>query len=62
MLKADWIGVVIVLVPFEEPKIKVSVFDRATLSGFATREFLTKEDLNTKKEVLLLITLRPEFT
>ena len=61
MLKADWIGVVIVQVPFEEPKIEVYVFGRANLSAFATREFLTKEDLNTKKQVLLLISLRPCF-
>ena len=35
--KTDWPGVAIVLVPFEKPKTEVYFFDRATLSGFATR-------------------------
>ena len=43
----------------EKPKIEVHIFDKATLSGFAMREFRTKKDFNTKKQVLLLIKLRP---
>ena len=43
----------------EKPKIEVHIFDKATLSGFAMREFRTKKDFNAKKQVLLLIKLRP---
>ena len=42
----------IIIIPFERRKIEVHVFDRATLSRFAIREFTTKEDFNTKKQAL----------
>ena len=55
IFKADFLGVVIIQVPFEKPNTEVYIFDRATLSGFAINEFARKEDLNKKKNVLLLI-------
>ena len=45
LFKADWLGVVIVQLSFEKPKLKVYIFNRATLSSFAMMEFTTKEDL-----------------
>ena len=48
----------IIIIPFEKPKTEVHIFDRATFPGFARREFRTKQDFNTKKQVLLLTKLR----
>ena len=39
--------------PFEKPKTEVYFFKGATLPSLVMREFTTKEDLNTKKQVLL---------
>lgn len=61
IFKADWLGIVIAQVPFAKPKNEVQIFNRATLSGFGMREFTTKEVSNTKKQVLLLISLGPWF-
>ena len=61
IFKADSLGVLIVKVLLEKPKTEIYVFDRATLSGFATRELTIKSDLNTKNHVRLLIILKPSF-
>ena len=39
---------------FERQKTEVYIFEMANLSGFATYEFNSKEDLNPRKQVLLL--------
>ena len=44
--QADWLEVVVRWVPFERRKIEVHIFERANLSGFGTRNFSAKEDLN----------------
>ena len=51
----------IIIIPFEKPKIEVQIFDRTSLSGFAMKEFTTKEGFNTKNQALLLIKLRSCF-
>ena len=61
IFKAGWLGVVIIIIPFEKPENEVDIFDRTTLSGFAMRKFTTKLDFNTKKQALLLIKLRSIF-
>ena len=40
-IKVDWLGVIFVKLTFEKPKNEVYIFNRATFSGFAMREFLT---------------------
>ena len=50
----DWPGLVIIWTPFEIQKIEVHLFEKANLSGFCTWNFTTKEDLNRRKQVLLL--------
>ena len=40
--------------PFERQKIEVHIIERANLSGFGTRKFTAKEDLNQPKQVFLL--------
>ena len=52
--QADWPEVVFIWAPFERQKIEVHIFERANLSGFGTRKFTTKEDLNTQKQVYIL--------
>ena len=51
----------IIIIPFEKPKIEVQIFDRTSLSGFAMKGFTTKEGFNTKNQALLLIKLRSCF-
>ena len=49
----------IIIIPFEKRKIKVHIFERVTFPGFSMRDFRTKYDFNTKKQVLLPIKLKP---
>ena len=37
-----------------EKEFEFTGFERTSISGFARREFTTKEDLNTWRQVLLL--------
>ena len=41
ILKADGLGVVIVLLPFKKPKLEVYIFNRPTLASFSMMEFTT---------------------
>ena len=40
--------------PFKRQNIEVHIFERANLSDFGMLKFTTKEDLNPRKQVLLL--------
>ena len=42
------------VLPFEKSTTEIYIFKRATLSSFAMKEYTSKEDLNTKKQALLL--------
>ena len=52
--QADWPKVVLMRARFERQKAAVHVFEWANFSGFATCEFTVREDLNPRKQELLL--------
>ena len=52
--KADCLKGVIIWAPFKQKNVEVQFSERATPSVFATRELTSKEDFNTRKQVLLV--------
>ena len=50
--KAKWLEVFISWTTFEKQSYEVHILDNAIFS--TTREFVTKEDLSTRKQVLVL--------
>ena len=59
VFNADWLGVVIVCLSFEKPKLKVYTFNRATLSHFAMMKFTTNKDLIKRKRYFHLLANDP---
>ena len=54
VIKIYQLEVDVIWAPFKRQKIEVHIFERVNLSDFGTLKFTTKEDLNPRKQVLLL--------